>query len=400
MKFKYYLFLAQKSFFNKKINIINTLLLIISTIMIVFVLSFYKTFDSIIDNSLNNDINHRILLVHNIDDNLDLSQIGNVVFQTSFDHFSKYVDTNNDDSLVLIGVPDNYLEVNFGQNLFEVKEKHVMICPTQFYLGKDPEKFNQDFLDNLHNGTDYLNKSLVLQSDNYKENYKIIGLYDVNKYTYGEYHNCFTRQSNIIDIANAELEYMKQECNDEEQNCDNITSSGSTTLLVLNDVNKIDETKRSLQQKGYVVTQKATIVSSEINFFIIIVTVMIIGVIIITFVIMFIYNKKSMQYNKKNNLIYKALGYNNNILIKINYLEAIILSIVSLIISLIVCCIIYVTISHIFVVDIETVSPIYVSYFSFILSFVISLIISFLSIYFAINKNTNSIIEGITDEEI
>ncbi len=400
MEFKYYLFLAKKSFFNKKINIINTLLLIISTIMIVFVLSFYKTFNSIIDNSLNNDINHRILLVHNVDNNLDLSKMDNVSFQTSFDHFSKYVNTENNDSLVLIGVPDNYLEVNFGQNLFEVEDKNVMICPTRFYLGKDPEKFDQDFLDRLHNGKDYINKSFVLQSDNYEENYKIIGLYDVNKYTYGEYHNCFTRQSNIIDIANAELEYMKQECNDDEQNCDNITSSGGTALLVLKDVNRIDETKRLLQQQGYVVTPKASIVKTEINFFIIIVAVMIVGVIIMTFTIMFIYNKKSMQYNKKNNLIYKALGYNDNILIRINYLESIILSIVSSIISIIVCCIIYVALNHIFAVDIEIANPIYVSYFSFILSFVISLIISFLSIYFAINKNNNSIIEDFADEEI
>ena len=55
---------------------------------------------------------------------------------------------------------------------------------------------------------------------------------------------------------------------------------------------------------------------------------------------------------------------------------------------------------RIFIVDINTGCPIYISYFAIIASFIYSLMISILSKYLSIKNNHNSIIEGFADAEI
>ena len=110
-------------------------------------------------------------------------------------------------------------------------------------------------------------------------------------------------------------------------------------------------------------------------------------------------NNKFIQYNKKNNLIYKQLGYDKNILIKINYLESIIITFVSFIISIIICLVLYITVSNNYGAQIKLQMPLFISYLAIIISFLLTLGISLLSWYLAI-KNNNSIIGEFRDAEI
>ena len=131
MKFKYYLFLAKKSFLQKKINILNIFLLVISMTTIIVVSSFSKTFTNLIDNQVNGNINYRILLVHNITNIDELNDIENIDYVADYNSYSHYVTTEKGESLNLIGVPDNYLKILKGNNLSDVEERYTMICPSQ-----------------------------------------------------------------------------------------------------------------------------------------------------------------------------------------------------------------------------------------------------------------------------
>ena len=399
MKFKDYFFIARKNFFHKKINIVTIFLLVVSMTLIIFVASFSKTFNTFVENQINGNINHHVLLVSNHADKLELSDIDNVAYTTKFNSYIAYVESENGEEITLIGVPDNYLEVLNGKNFNDVSNDNVMICPAQFYLGSSPEQYDEEFIKNLKDGEDYIDKTFILIATNYSEEYKIIGTYDVNKYMDGEYNVCFTKQENITVISNREIEYLKQECDNSEDDCGEVVAS-DTTIIVVKDVKKIDNTIEQLEKKGYVVRALMEFDSTGLNFFSLILILISIVVLTVTFIIILLYNNKFIQYNKKNNLIYKAMGYSNNILININYLEYIILSFVSLLITIIICIILYNILYYIFIVDIKTGCPIYISYFSIIFSFAISLIISFLSVHLSISNNKKAIIEELSDEEI
>ncbi len=399
MKFKYYLFLAKKSFLQKKINILNIFLLVISMTTIIVVSSFSKTFTNLIDNQVNGNINYRILLVHNITNIDELNDIENIDYVADYNSYSHYVTTEKGESLNLIGVPDNYLKILKGNNLSDVEERYTMICPSQFYLGADSESYDKSFLNNLHDGNEFLNKSFILKSLNYEEKYKIIGIFDVNSYTYGDYNVCFTTQNNILEIYKKEIEQYKKECDSEKEDCSSIGVSNSAIVVVSN-TNELDNTQKIISDMGYLVVSLGKIDTTGVDFIVNVLIVIALIVMVITFIILLVYNNKFIQYNKKNNLIYMALGYDDKKLIKVNYLESCILSIISFLITLLICFIIYIVLNNIFIADIKTGCPICISYFSILMSFIFVLFVSLLSIYISLKNSDNSIIGGFVDEEI
>ena len=398
MKFKYCFFLSIKSFFHKKINILNVFLLIMAMTMAVLVSSFSKTFSSLIDNQVNGNINHRALLVNSPENN-KFDKIKNVAYTAEYNSYGHYVNSDKGEVLNLKGIPESYLKIIEGVNLSDSEEKRALICPSQFYLGKTPEEYNQAFLDNLKNGKSFLNQQISLESSGYKEIYKIVGIYDVNKYMYGEFNVCFTTQSNIKEIFDKEMEEEKKECDSETTDCESIGESTGSVVIV-DDINKIDDTQKEIESKGYVVGRISNINLDGINAIQSIFIIISVIIMIITFMILLVSNNKFIQYNKKNNLIYKALGYSNNLLIKINYLESAILSIISFVISIIIVAIVYMILSDVFVVEIKTGCPIYISYIAIIMSFILTMIISSLSSYVSLKNNDNSIIGEFADEEL
>lgn len=400
MKFKYYLFLARKNFFNNKINIINVFLMIISMEFAILALSFSKTSTNLLNNQIDNNINSHALIINNVIQEDKISSISNIDYIMNYSGYRHNVKTKNNEEIILIGVPKNHIKVIKGVSLSSSELETAMICPNLFYFGPDAEKYDEEYLKHLKKGTEMINKNIILSSVNYKEEYKIIGVYDVNKYTYGEYNICFTNYDNIIDIYNKEIESIKEECKQENRICNNLDNSSKYTLVMVKDAKKIEETQKEISKLGY---SSSSLINIDRKVFNLITTVFLIFsiiIMIIVFIILLISSNKFIQYNKKNSLIYKSIGYNDSILIKVGYLEAIILSIVSLIGCIFITIIMYQLAKKIFIVDINTGCPIYISYFAIIASFIYSLMISILSKYLSIKNNHNSIIEGFADAEI
>lgn len=400
MNLRNYLFLSSKSFFKKKINLLNISLLVLIMVMIIFVSSFSKTFSNLINNQIQGNIHHHVLLLENIrsnSSNVDISNIENIEYTAPQTTYSHYVVTNNNEGINLIGVPDYYLK-KISNDKVDVKVNDILICPSQFYLGENPEYYNKEFLRNLHDGHRLLNKTLDIESTNYKKKYTIKGIYDVNKYMYGEYNTCFTKQENIEEIYKKEIEAYMAECDSETMSCD--YSQLPQTIVMVKNVDKINETQKALQNSGYTVSKISEIDTSGINFITNILLTIVCIIVFISFIILLTSNSKFINYNKKNNLIYKALGYDNSILIKINYLESIILSIISFIVAITISIFIYHLLSKILIVDIKTGCPIQVSYISIIYGLIIVLITPLLSVYISLKNNNNSIIKDFSDDEI
>ena len=275
-------------------------------------------------------------------------------------------------------------------------ENKVLICPANFYLGDNPEEFNEEFLTKIHNGVNYLDKFFTITSNLYKEKYKVIGIYDENKYSYGEYNVCYTRQDNILEIYNSNRKYIEELCED-DTNCN--IQEPLQMIVVVNNYDNISDIEKQIQNMGYQTTRISDVNTTGIDFIILILIVISVFILITTFIILLISNNKFIQYNKKNNLIYKQLGYDKNILIKINYLESIIITFVSFIISIIICLVLYITVSNNYGAQIKLQMPLCISYLAIIISFLLTLGISLLSWYLAI-KNNNSIIGEFCDAEI
>lgn len=199
-----------------------------------------------------------------------------------------------------------------------------------------------------------------------------------------------------MEIYNSNQKYIEELCED-DTNCN--IQEPLQMIVVVNNYDNISDIEKQIQNMGYQTTRISDVNTTGIDFIILILIVISVFILITTFIILLISNNKFIQYNKKNNLIYKQLGYDKNILIKINYLESIIITFVSFIISIIICLVLYITVSNNYGAQIKLQMPLCISYLAIIISFLLTLGISLLSWYLAI-KNNNSIIGEFCDAEI
>ena len=397
MSLKYYFLLSFKNFFRRKINYLNILLLSVSILLIVFSLSFSKTFTEYIDNQINGNIDHHIVVASDVDGitNLDLNSLEGIEFVSNYDSYRVFVDTSNDEELRLVGFPKSYLKKITNK---EINDTKVLVCPSRFYLGKNISNNPKELLDNIQDGKDFINKKINILSDDYNEEYTIIDTYDVNKYTYGEYNICFTLEDNIKEIHQKEMDAIKKECEEANEVC--YFDTYETKVLFVKDVKKVDSVINILRNANYRTDSIIHISYAEIDFL----SMIIIGIglilLVVSFAIILVSNNKYIQYSKKNNLIYKALGYDNKTLIKINYCESLILTIISMIVSLIFVFIAYKYLSIKYAAEIKLGANLFISYNGLIISFVLLLIVPLLSSFLSLMNNNNTIIEELNDGEI
>ena len=389
MRGKSYLFLAFKSFFHKKINIINAFLLIICTLLIIFSCSFFKTFYTFLSNSSNGNLSYRTLRVssdYSVIDKKWLEEIDGVSYVISEDEYRLTVKTNNDEYINLYGVPNDFIKVNKGELL---TDDEVIICPETFYLGLEPENYNKEFVSKLHDGSNYLGEIFTFIINEHELDYTVVGIFDNDKYTYGEYNTCFTSITNMHKLIETELE-----------NCEDCyISEDSNVYVIVDHVNDKDEIAKKIGSK-YSVDEIIQINTPTITFILSTFLAVTAIILIFVFIILFILTKKFMTYNKESNLIYKAMGYSNKVLVRVNYLENLILVVFSFIISMIIVIIIYFIILNKYNADIKTGINIYISYLSILGSFTACLLISLLSTRFALKDKKKSIIEELDDCEI
>ncbi len=396
MKLKCYFFLASKNFLHKKINILYSILLIIIILLITIVCSFSSSFLQFLNKSSNGNIAYRSLVVNNFEVNIEeIKKIDGISYIAKNNQYNSDLETEENEIIYLYGIPKNFLHIIKGNNLDKYKSNdNVLICPSKFYFGENPEEYNNEFLKHLYNGKDYLNKKIAFKVGKNIEEFEIVGLFNENEYTYGEYNICFTSFDKITDINKKQEEKILEECS----TCD---TSERTHVYIVVDNSKIKERViQELKSKGYNVQDMVSIDNNTISFITTIFLGIVAVIIVIVFLIIMLLNNKFMEYNKKNNLIYKAMGYDLEKLFKINYIESTILAITSFVISLLLIGAIYLILNNLLKAEIQTGMAINIPLYSLIVGFVICLFISLLATYFSIKNKNNSIMEELGDNEI
>ena len=270
----------------------------------------------------------------------------------------------------------------------------MLICPSHFYLGETPEEINDAFLYNLYNGEDYLNHKLLFNDIDTDDYYEIVGIYSENKYTYGEYNICFTSFENVKYINQQQMKRFYEDC----ETC--VADDDTSMFVVVDSYEDKAEVSNELRLLDYEIRDMTTVNTDSISLIIYIFLGISSIIILITFIIILVTNTKFLQYNEKNNIIYKAMGYDNKILLKINYVESILISIVSFVITAALVGIVYFILCKFFVADIKTGFNIQISELALLLSLIISMLLSILSTYIAIDNNKKSIIKGLEDSEL
>ncbi len=364
--------------------------------------SFYKTFNTFLNNVVNGNLTFKTLIVFRNNTNIEeIEKISGVQYAVFYDSYSTYVKTDKGEEILLYGVPNDFVKTLYGNQLNNYKnEEKVLLCPSKFYLGNNPEEMNEEFLKNLHDGKEYLNQNLTFVGNNYSQIFKIVGIYSENNYTYKENNICFTSFENIKEIRDKNVDNICNNCDGDltcEINCD---PSNFPIYVILEDSSLKTSVSSELLDRGYEVREVSHVDVGSINLISRIILGISIMVLIIVFIILLIANTKFTQYNKKNNLLYETMGYDSKIVARINYIEGILLSIVSFLITLLLTWLLYHLLNKIFLVDIETGGKIYLSTISIFCSFFTSIIISLLSIFLSIKDRKPSIIGDLLDREI
>lgn len=400
MKFKYYFWLSSKIFFRKKINYLSILLLSICSVLIIISLSFLKTLVTYIENETSGNISHHILVVNSMNNNYNFENLDDYIeYVSDFKSYSRYVSTEDNEVIRLIGLPDSFLKKISNKFTEKEMEKNLLICPSKFYLGEISEDYDENFLNKIHDGQDFIDKKISLNSKGYKKVYKIIDTYDVTKFSYGEYNICFTFESNIKDIYESEANELLKQCQAKHDNCEKISLPDSKIVFV-KDINDIDYVTKMLENNDMLARKMVNVSTKQIKLFTKIVLSIACIILLTSFSIIVISNNKFIQYNKKNNLIYKVIGYDNRTLIKLNYCESFTLATSSIILSTIMLIIIYLLLNKTFAISIAMGMNIYISLIGIIISLLILFITPFFSFYVALKNNNNSIIEELSDGEI
>lgn len=394
--------LSMKNVIRNKKNIFNILLLSMFTILIIFVFSLDKSFNSYLKNGIEKNISYRTLFVSNINNDIlgdffkNLNSIDHVVavFPDSqyltAPNFSKIGNTNLKGSFLLQGAQKNTVpKIIVGNNLNEI-DTNGIICPINFYPKDNADELNYINKNNIVNMNKYFNKNIILNrsynlNGNIKNDLKIIGLYQ-NSPNFVDENVCYANYKTIESI------------NKSINPISSWNSENDSTMVQIDNATNVREVEYKLYELGYSST-RAFIVDTTLFNILHYGAAIISGIVILlTVVIITLINIKKLKDKLKEINIYRSIGYNNNDVKKILICENFIIGIISLILSLLITLVFMIILSFIefYKPYIFSKLPIEISEISFVLAILLVFAVSFIAIIINQKKlfSTN-IIEGI-----
>lgn len=402
MKNKDLVNLSLKNVIRNKKNIFNVLLLSMFIILIIFVFSLDKSFNSYLKNGIEKNISYRTLFVNNLsNDKLDtffknLNSINHVVavfpdsqYLTAIS-FSKIGNTDLKGSFLLQGAQKNTApEVAFGTNLSE-SDPNSIICPINFYPKDNVDELNSINKNTIINMNSFLNKKIIIDS-NFKINdgktneLKIIGIYQ-NSPNFVDENVCYANYNTVESINKSMNPTLSW------------NSENDSTMVQVDNAKNVSKVEQKIYELGYPSTRAFmvdTALFSTLHYGALMISsiVILLAVIIITLI-----NRKRLKDKLREINIYRSIGYNNNDIKKIIICENLIIGIISLILSLLITIIL---VSILICIQnykpyIFSKLPIEISYISFVVAILLVFIVSFIAII--INQKrlfSSSIIEGI-----
>lgn len=326
---------------NKK-NIFYSLVLTVTSLLLLFTLSFSRAFFKYIDSDSTNILDKRKILVSKRADVASDDFINkNIESIRKIEHIDEAIPDNsaypvvvpelkNDNQsgdLFFIHGSEFMLPENVIGEKFTSNDTGVAICPIYMFTG-DTSKITKDSKDILIDGHDLLGKSIEVivqkgnSSETYNKNFKIIGLYDSEE-THNFSDECYVPQNDIDDIVlNTRSDTVQVHYDDDGNPIINYV------LIIVDDYANVNEVKRKLIDMNLRVENiytdsdyRETI--KYISIFVLILVIL--GTIIITN----IYEKKNNLNNSYSMGILKSIGYTSKDIIIYNIIQTLFVSMFS-----------------------------------------------------------------------
>ena len=394
--------LSLKNVIRNKKNIFNVLLLSMFIILIIFVFSLDKSFNSYLKNGIEKNISYRTLFVSNLNnDKVDtffknLSSIDHVVAvfpdnqYLTAPSFSKIGNTDLKGSFLLQGAQKNTAPtIAVGNNLSETNTNGI-ICPINFYPKDNVDELNSVNKANIINMNIFLNKKIVLDrsfkiNDEKTNELKVIGLYQ-NSPNFVVENVCYANY-NTIESINKSINPTYS-----------WNSENDSTMVQVDNAKNVNEVEYKIYELGYPSARAFMVDTALFNTLhygalIISSIVILLAIIIITLI-----NRKRLKDKLREINIYRSIGYSNNDVKRIIICENLIIGIISLILSLLLTIVLVLILFCIqnYKPYIFSKLPIEISYIFFALAILLVFIVSFIAIIINQKKLfSSSIIEGI-----
>jgi len=382
-----------KSVWRNKINILNMLLLIVSSTVIIFGFSYLMSINNLWNDWTNKALDFRIFSVSfdhdemNTDEAISkLSQYDHVLEVTKSSGYiisatvNDYIDNINNGQIYLKGVTKDSVNVVKGSDLSG--KKNEIICPIKF----NPNSliYSSDFSDD--HSIDLSNSigstiSMNFAGSNISEDMLIVGLYD-SDYDYSAGEACYA----TFDTVKYLNEKYQPDSFDEEK----LAEDGMylPIYMIIDNADNSSKLISDLEKDGFYATSIITINTEVGNSILKIVTILAWTISIISFVVLILTNFNRINTRKKEFAIMSATGYTKKDIDSFLYMESIVMSSISIILSIIISVICLLILKKCFLVKNVEFSrmALCIDFSSAVLAGIIIFIIPLLSSYMSTQK--------------
>lgn len=332
--------LILKKYFKKSINIKTVIILIIVSIITITILSFNNTIDNYINKGIMEDIKYRTFFVDtDVNENNDqvinkISKIEHIISAVEDTAYSTILNISSNDkslvgSIILKGTNTNAISNIIAGRTIE--NNNEIICPVNFYPDEnlDNKKIN---INKLINMNDYLgekinaNFSQIIDFDTMKKNIvtmdlKIVGVYRNNE-NYVDENTCYSSYELIQNIY------------DESTKNIDLSHQHNSIIVQIDNLNNFDKVHSDISDLGYELTSMVQLNTDLFNTIDTFAKISTIFFLIIVILFLNYFNKKNFNDKLKENYILKCIGYNEDDIIKLSYIEGLLTVVISSTISL------------------------------------------------------------------
>lgn len=334
--------LILKKYFKKNINIKTISILVIVSIITMAILSFNNTIDNYINVGIMEDAKYRTFFLDsdiNEDNNEIINKISKIEHVTSVVEDTAYstildissVDKSLDGSIILQGT-----SVNTMSNIIagrKIENNNEIICPINFFPDENLDN-KQININKLINMNDYLGKKInvsfsqildfeTMEKNIVEMNLEIVGIYKNSK-NYVDENTCYSS-----------YELIQKIYNESTKNID-LSHQHNSVIVQIDNLNNFDEVYNDISNLGYGLTSIVQLNTDLFNTIDMFAKISIIFFLIIVILFLNYFNKKNFNNKIKEYYILKCIGYEEDDIIKLSYIEGLLTVFISSLISLII----------------------------------------------------------------
>lgn len=352
MKISDYIFLARVNLSRRKKSvIINSILIVVSMLILILSLSFTKNLEELIDKAILNNISYRTVVISGgmdktadkiIEDVKGLDHVVEVMDQMDYTTGASnfIIDGKEEEGYIsfLGASSDIHPNVILGRNIGE-NETNVCIIPKNFYPYGSNKHYDKDRIINgeeligkklnIKYNSFYYNGSETVVKDEFTKEFEIIGVYD-NKENVSNMNECYISFDDVYEI-----------CDTSEKNsvkADNVVFGESkTAFAIIDNPLNVDSVIEEINDLGYSRVMPRSIANTDLVNIVNVVGILVTSVILIIVISNLVISSIKFINEKGYEIgILKAIGYKNKNIRNIIYYENILIGLISYIIAIII----------------------------------------------------------------